>query len=404
LQVAHISKSYRTYRSELLRVASWFGYPARPREEQHVLDDVSFSVQPGETVGIVGQNGAGKSTLLKIICGTLKATGGEIRIAGRISAILELGMGFHPDLTGRQNVYHSAGLMGFSREQIDRVIDTVAAFAEIGDYFDQPVRTYSSGMQMRVAFAVATMYRPEVLVIDEALSVGDAYFQHKSFSRIRDFQKEGTTLLIVSHDRAAIQGICSRALLLDAGRVLRDGPPEEVMDYYNALIADKDNRRIDQKILADGKTQTVSGSGEVVIDQVVLSDSDGNPLDTARVGQEALLTIRLRAVSDVSELVVGFMIRDRLGLDVYGTNSFYLDRVVHDVRQQSILTYRYRFPVNLGIGSYAITVAAHCDYSHVAGNYQWLDRAVVFKVVNVSKAEFAGLAWLPVAVDVHVGD
>jgi lipopolysaccharide transport system ATP-binding protein len=358
-------------------------------------------VSPGETIGIVGQNGAGKSTLLKLIAGTLKPTTGDIVIGGRIAAILELGMGFHPDLTGRQNVYHSAGLMGYSHEQIDHVIDAVSSFAEIGDYFDQPVRTYSSGMQMRVAFAVATMYRPEILIVDEALSVGDAYFQHKSFDRIRQFQQDGTTLLIVSHDRAAIQSICERALLLDKGQVLKDGKPAEVLDFYNALIADQENRRIEQKTLADGSVQTLSGTGEVLIEKVILSDPDGNPLEFAGIGQDVVLTLQVKVLADIDELVVGFMLRDRLGMDIFGTNSFHLGKVLSDLRNDTTVTYRYRFPLNLGVGSYAVSVAAHCDYSHLSTNYHWLDRAVVFNVVNLNKQLFTGLTWLPVDLDVE---
>ena len=401
LKIVNISKTYRVYRSELQRVASWFGVPVRPREEQWVLKHVNFTVSPGEAVGIVGQNGAGKSTLLKVIAGTLKPTSGDVVVGGNISAILELGMGFHPDLTGRQNVYHAAGLMGYAREQIDQVIDQVRAFAEIGDYFDQPVRTYSSGMQMRVAFSVATMYRPEILIVDEALSVGDTYFQHKSFERIRQFQQEGTTLLLVSHDRAAIQAICSRALLLDRGQLIKDGNPEEVMDFYNALIADQENRSIDQKALPDGKVQTVSGTGEAVIEKVLLADQQGNPLEFVGVGQEVVLTLRVRAVADLPELVVGFMIRDRLGMDVFGTNSFQLGKVLHDLPKGTTVTYRYRLSLSLGVGSYAVTVAAHCGYSHLATNYHWIDRAAIVNIVNLDKQPFAGVSWLPVALDVE---
>lgn len=204
-----------------------------------VLRNVSFAIEPGEAVGLVGQNGAGKSTLLKLVTGTLQATEGSVHVNGRIAAILELGMGFNTELSGRQNVYHAAGLMGFSTAQVDQAISEIEAFAEIGPYFDYPVRTYSSGMQVRVAFAVATAFRPEILIVDEALSVGDVYFQHKCFERIRQFRQQGTTLLIVSHDRDSILALCDRAILLDKGRVLRDGGPEEVMDYYNALIADR---------------------------------------------------------------------------------------------------------------------------------------------------------------------
>jgi lipopolysaccharide transport system ATP-binding protein len=401
LTVADIGKSYRSYGSELKRVASWFGAPFQPVEEQWVLRNINLTVSPGETVGIVGQNGAGKSTLLKIIAGTLKPTTGQFAVAGRISAILELGMGFHPDLTGRQNVYHSAGLTGYAREQIDGLIGAVEAFAEIGGYFDQPVRTYSSGMQVRVAFSVATMSRPDILIVDEALSVGDVYFQHKSFDRIRQFQNEGTTLLIVSHDRAAIQAICTRALLLDRGSVIKDGNPEVVMDFYNALIADQENRGIEQKALADGKVQTVSGSREALIESAVLTDGAGQPLEFVSVAQEVELILRVRAAALIPELVAGFAIRDRLGQDVFGTNSFHLGKVLRDVPQGTTVTYRYRFRANLGVGSYSVAVAAHGDYSHLSANYHWLDRAVVFTVVNVNKQPFTGLTWFPVDLDVE---
>jgi len=193
LNVSGLGKAYRTYHSEFQRIARWFYLPSKPRDEHWVLKDINFSIEPGEAIGIVGQNGAGKSTLLKMITGTLQPTEGSIQVNGRIAAILELGMGFNPELTGRQNVHHAAGLMGFSSEQIAGAMDNIESFAEIGEYFDESVRTYSSGMQMRVAFAVATAFRPDILIVDEALSVGDSYFQHKSFERIREFQAQGTS-------------------------------------------------------------------------------------------------------------------------------------------------------------------------------------------------------------------
>jgi lipopolysaccharide transport system ATP-binding protein len=208
LCVDNLGKAYQSYGSEWRRMLSWFGAPVKPVEERWVLRHVNLSIQPGEAVGIVGQNGAGKSILLKLITGTLRPTEGSMRIHGRIAAILELGMSFNPEFTGRRNVYHVAGLMGFSQEEIKKVMPEIESFAEIGAYFDEPVRTYSSGMQVRVMFAVATAWRPEILIVDEALSVGDTYFQHKSFNRIREFQEMGTTLLIVSHDRSSIQTLC----------------------------------------------------------------------------------------------------------------------------------------------------------------------------------------------------
>ena len=239
LRVCDLGKSYRHYGSDWKRLAAVVGLPVRCESEHWVLRDVSFAVNPGEAVGLVGQNGAGKSTLLKIIAGTVAPTQGTVQIRGRIAAILELGMGFNPEATGRENVHNAAGLMGFSQDEIEERIGEIHAFCELEDYFDEPVRTYSSGMQMRLAFAVATAWRPEILIVDEALSVGDTYFQHKSFDRIRGFQQQGTTLLIVSHSAGSIKSLCDRALLLENGRLIMDGRPDTVLDFYNANLARK---------------------------------------------------------------------------------------------------------------------------------------------------------------------
>ncbi|HNX72479.1 ABC transporter ATP-binding protein, partial [Rivihabitans pingtungensis] len=199
IQVTGLGKAYRQYASRWGRLAEWLLPGARPRhQEKWVLHDISFAVAPGEAVGIVGINGAGKSTLLKLITGTSQPTRGTVSLQGRVAALLELGMGFHPDFTGRQNAYTAGQLIGLSAEDIHALMPEIEAFAEIGDYIDMPVRVYSSGMQMRLAFSVATCKRPDILIVDEALSVGDAYFQHKSFNRISEFAKQGTTLLIVS--------------------------------------------------------------------------------------------------------------------------------------------------------------------------------------------------------------
>lgn len=183
----------------------WLDPRGKPRHELHwVQQGLNFEVRAGEAVGIIGMNGAGKSTLLKMIVGTTQPTTGSVEMTGRVAALLELGMGFHPDFTGRQNAIMAGQLLGMSVEEILTLMPDIEAFAEIGEYIDEPVRVYSSGMQVRLAFAVATARRPDVLIVDEALSVGDAYFQHKSFDRIREFRKRGTTLLIVSHDKQAI--------------------------------------------------------------------------------------------------------------------------------------------------------------------------------------------------------
>ncbi|WP_278400591.1 ABC transporter ATP-binding protein [Stutzerimonas kunmingensis] len=399
LTVTQLGKAYRSYASELHRVASWFGMSIRARKENWVLREVSFAIEPGEAVGLVGQNGAGKSTLLKLIAGTLQPTEGTVAINGRIAAILELGMGFNTELSGRQNAYHAAGLMGFTVEQIDGVIGQIEAFAEIGRYFDQPVRMYSSGMQVRVAFAVATAFRPEILIVDEALSVGDLYFQHKCFERIREFRQQGTTLLIVSHDRDSILSLCDRAILLEAGRVLRDGRPEEVMDYYNALIADKEQATVQVSQLDDGSMQTRSGSGEARIESVTLCNVRGESVETLAVGEPVTLRIRVRIERVIPELVVGYVIKDRYGQSVYGTNTSYLQHTQRDLRAGETVEYRFAFNAALGVGSYSVALALHASESHVAKNYEWRDLALVFSVVNLDKPQFVGTAWMPPKVE-----
>ncbi|MCR8722040.1 ABC transporter ATP-binding protein [Pseudomonas syringae] len=399
LSVKNLGKAYRVYASEFQRIARWFGLSTKPKEEHWVLKHISFSIHPGEAIGIVGQNGAGKSTLLKMITGTLQPTEGSVQVNGRIAAILELGMGFTADLTGRQNVYHAAGLMGFNADRIDEVIKEIEAFAEIGTYFDEPVRTYSSGMQMRVAFAVATAIRPEILIVDEALSVGDSYFQHKSFDRIREFQKQGTTLLIVSHDRGSIQALCNRAILLEKGTVIKDGKPEEVMDFYNALIAEKENTTVQLRELEDGLVQTRSGSGEATIGPVTLHNAAGERIEYVSVGEPVSLRINARVNSAIPELVVGYLIKDRLGQPVYGTNTHHMGCKVVDLHAGESLDYVFSFTANLGPGSYSIAVALHTTDSHLSRNYEWVDLTLVFNIVNISQSEFVGLAWLPPVVE-----
>jgi len=393
LKVENLGKAFRSYRSEWLRFARWFGLPAKPSEEHWVLRHINFSIEPGEAIGIIGQNGAGKSTLLKMITGTLQPTEGQVHINGRIAAILELGMGFNPELTGRQNVFHSAGLMGFNPQQIQDAMTDIEAFAEIGDYFDQPVRAYSSGMQMRVAFAVATAYRPEILIVDEALSVGDTYFQHKSFSRIREFQEQGTTLLIVSHDRTAIQSLCNRAILLENGAVIKDGSPEEVFDFYNAIIAEKENSTVEVKKLENGKVQTSSGTGEAKVEEIILYNSKGEVADFIAVGEQIELHITVKIHQNIETLVLGYGIKDRLGQVMYGTNTWHTKQVIEKPTAGNKYRFVLTFPANFGAGSYSIQTALVDQNSHLSANYEWRDLALVFNVINIDKAQFAGCLW-----------
>ena len=395
LHLRDVGKAYREWGSEWRRFASWFGLHPKPESEDWVLRHVSFEVRAGEAIGIVGQNGAGKSTLLKIVTGTLRPSEGVVATAGTIAAILELGMGFNPDLTGRENVLHSAALMGHAHDKVLAAMPEIEAFAEIGEYFDHPVRTYSSGMQVRVAFAVATAFRPDVLIVDEALSVGDAYFQHKSFDRIRQFQKQGTALLLVSHDAAAIQSLCSRAILLERGHVLRDGKPQDVMDYYNALIAERENTQLREDEHESGRTRVVSGTGEATVQSVTLHDRDGALVEHVNVGDEVELRLSVRVDTDIPRLVLGYMIKDRLGQQIFGTNTHHTEQALHDARAGDVVEYRARFRMNLGPGSYSVSTALVSTETHLVNNYEWRDLALVFTVSNFDKPYFIGSAWMP---------
>lgn len=404
LEVRGVGKVYRAYRRERHRLMSWFGLPVKPSTETWVLQDISFSVGPGEAVGIIGQNGAGKSTLLKIITGTLAPSTGEVRTAGKVAAILELGMGFHPELTGRQNAYHAASLMGYSQQQIEAVIDNIHLFSEVGEYFDQPVRTYSSGMQMRVAFAVATAHRPDILIVDEALSVGDAYFQHKCFNLIRAFQAQGTSLLFVSHDSASIQSLCNRAILLHKGQLLKMGSPQSIIDLYNASLADPALNTARQTEQAGAQSEwSRSGSGEALLQRVQVQDAQGQRLDTCQTGQPVVLNITFQVTAELDAVVCGFVIRDRTGNWVFGINSQDYGHPLDNLQPGDNASIDFAFDLNLGEGSYSISVALTRSHrSHVEKNYDWVDLATVFKVVNSNKRHFAGLVWLDAQVEVAV--
>ena len=401
ITVTGLGKAYKQYPTRWGRLAEWILPAHKPRHQlKWVMQDVSFTVNPGEAVGIIGINGAGKSTLLKMITGTTQPTTGSVHVTGRVAALLELGMGFHPDFTGRQNAFMAGQLLGYRVEEIARLMPDIEAFAEIGDYIDQPVRVYSSGMQMRLAFSVATAHRPDVLIVDEALSVGDAYFQHKSFERIREFRKQGTTLLIVSHDKQAIQSICDRAILLNGGRLALQGAPEAVMDYYNAMLADRQNQIVKQDLRTDGKIQTVSGTGEAAIASITLTDENGCPIEFVEVGQLVRLLIEVEVLAPIERLVLGYGIKDRLGQVIYGTNTDFKEQPLFNVPAGSRHLFDIRFPANLGPGTYSVQTALVSTDTHLVNNYEWRDLALVFTVVNVNKSNFAGCAWMDPLIEI----
>ncbi|KXF78323.1 sugar ABC transporter ATP-binding protein [Paramesorhizobium deserti] len=397
LDVSHISKCYAAYRSNLQRFANWFGASIKPESEFWANRDISFQVRQGEALALIGQNGAGKSTLLKIITGTVRPTSGSVAVAGRISAILELGLGFNPEFTGRQNIYQAGGLMGFSQAELTELMPAIEDFAEIGEFFDQPIRVYSSGMQARLAFALATAKRPDVLIVDEVLSVGDSYFQHKSFDRIRQFKEEGTSIILVTHSLGDVRALCDRVILLDKGTVMKDGAPDEVVDYYNAMIADRENARmtVEQKRNQNGWLHTRSGTFEIVIDSIVLLDEKtGNPVNTARVGQKLLLKLVAHSNQNVPRLVLGYMLRDRTGHIIWGTNTWHTKQIIENVAAGEKIEYGLPFTCTLGPGSYSFSPTLVSSDTHLENNYEWQDNALVFDVVNVDGEFFIGSTWL----------
>lgn len=399
--VTALGKAYKQYPTRWSRLREWVTPGGRQfHQAKWVLQDISFSVRPGEAVGIIGINGAGKSTLLKLITGTTQPTAGSVHMIGRVAAMLELGMGFHPDFTGRQNALMAGQLLGISSEEMARLMTGIEAFAEIGDYIDEPVRVYSSGMQMRLAFSVATAIRPDILIVDEALSVGDAYFQHKSFDRIREFGKQGTTLLIVSHDKQAIQSICDRAILLNAGHLVMEGEPEAVMDYYNAMLADHQNQEVRQEVRDDGKVQTISGTGEAIVESIQLLDATGRPLEVVDVGQPVTLRVEVKARADIERLVLGYGIKDRLGQVIYGTNTHLKSQPLLNVTSGERYAFQIEFQANLGPGTYSVQTALTSDDTHLKNNYEWRDLALIFNVVNISKEHFAGCAWIDPEIEI----
>ena len=275
-------------------------------------------------------------------------------------------------------------------EELHSLMPEIEAFAEIGDYMEQPVRTYSSGMQMRLAFSVATARRPDVLIVDEALSVGDAYFQHKSFDRIREFRKAGTTLLIVSHDRQAIQNLCDRAILLAKGRLALEGAPEEVMDFYGARIAEKEQSTVRQERLDNGKVRTISGTGEAGFADIALINAQGQRVEVLEVGAQVTLEVTVDVRQDIPRLVLGFMIKDRMGQAIYGINTHRLHRELESLTAGEQIIYRFAFPANLGKGNYSIALSLSRFDSHLDTNYEWRDFALVFHVINIQKPDFVG--------------
>lgn len=403
ITITGLGKAFKHYRNRWERLLDWLWPFGAARYEQHwVLRDIDLKISPGEAVALIGMNGAGKSTMLKLISGTLQPTIGAVTVEGHLAALLELGIGFHPDFTGRQNVFMSGQLLGLSPAEIQALMPDIEVFAEIGDYIDRPVRVYSSGMQVRLAFSIATAKRPDILIIDEALSVGDAHFQHKSFERIQKYQAQGTTLLIVSHDKNAIQTICDRVVILDQGRLVEQGAPDAMFDLYNALIASADAVTVSAAKTADGQLQVVSGTGEASVAGIQLVDLEkALPVKIIEVGAAVRLEIDVAIHANIPCLILGFSIRNRLGQVVYGTNTFHTQQQLLDLKAGILKRFGINFSMNLGPGAYSVSTALVSSDTHLEQNYEWRDFATSFEVVNASVPYFEGQVSLAPSIEIR---
>jgi lipopolysaccharide transport system ATP-binding protein len=358
----------------------------------HALSDVSFHVQEGETLGIIGENGSGKSTLLKILTGILLPDGGSFHVEGRITGLLELGTGFNQEFTGLSNIYMNGTYLGLSKAEIDSRLDQIVAFAELGDFIDEPIKTYSSGMIMRLAFAVAIHAEPRCFVVDEALSVGDVYFQQKCMKRLKDFRAGGGSIVFVSHDLNAVKVLCDKALLLDKGRVVEDGNPEDVVNVYNFLIA---KRSKGQEIACQiDQEKTSYGNNKINVESLDIIDSRGNKADVLLSGKPVEIKLFLNANQTVSELTVGILIRDKFGQDIFGTNTFHMNQSMQ-MEQDGRCEVSFFFEeFNLGPGKYSVSASLHTGDTHVNECYQWVDRIKTFEVINGDDFIFIGISRL----------
>jgi lipopolysaccharide transport system ATP-binding protein len=398
IDVQNISKLFKLYRDPTDRLKEAL-HPFRKKyhEDFYALRDISFTIPKGQCTGIIGMNGSGKSTLLQIISGVLNPTQGAVKVEGRIAALLELGAGFNPEFTGRENIHFQCAIMGYDGIMTKKLLPEIIEFADIGTFIDQPVKTYSSGMYVRLAFSIAINADPDILIVDEALAVGDAYFQAKCLDRIREFKKQGKTLLFVSHDPGAVKTLCDYAFLLNKGQLVDHGEPDQVFDYYNGLIAEKSAALISAK----GDLRKRSGNQKVRIDAARIVNSRGQNTETLVSGEQVSIEVDLVANETTSNPTVGILIRDRLGNDIYGTNNHLLEVSFGEFKAGENFRVSYALPLDLGENVYSLTVAVHSDRTHLSENYDWLNKAVVFKVVPGTKNAFIGYCGLKAVVGVR---
>ncbi len=406
LRVEKVSKQYRIYErpGDRLKESLTRGLLRRHREFW-ALREVDFEIESGTTVGIVGPNGCGKSTLLQIISGTLAPTHGDVWHEGRIAALLELGAGFDPEFTGVENIYMNASLLGLTRRDTDALLPAIERFAEIGPFLYQPVKTYSSGMYVRLAFAIAASVEPDILIIDEALAVGDAVFQHRCLRRINELHERGATVVFVSHDAAAVRALCSRAILLKAGSVIADGKPADVLNLYQKIIMEREQAyeaeagapssqptRMSESLAAVSYAYR-HGDGSAEIIGAELTDATRARVEIVESGEPLALRVVTRFNHDVADPVIGFLIRNSHGIHAYGTNTKEQQIEFGAVRSGEVIEVTFAFDCWLGVDQYTISLAIH---SRDGQAYDWLDAALFVRVTSMTLTE--GIANLNASV------
>lgn len=338
IQVDHLDKVYKLYDKPMDRLREALGFSRKKKlyKEHYALRDVNLNVKKGETVGIIGTNGSGKSTILKIITGVLNPTAGNVNINGRISALLELGAGFNMEFTGVENVYLNGTMIGFSKAEIDAKLQDILDFADIGDFVYQKVKTYSSGMFVRLAFAVAINIEPEILIVDEALSVGDVFFQNKCYHKFEEFKAQGRTILFVSHDLSSISKYCDRVILLERGKKLGEGNPKEIIDMYKKVLVHQlddsaMNRKTEAKSGGDAwkdrmilnPDQDVYGNGLAEFEDFCVVDNSGNITNTIIKGEPFTVKMKVCFRGSVSEPIIAVSYKNRMGVEITGTNTMF---------------------------------------------------------------------------------
>ncbi len=424
ISVNGVSKRYEMYsqpRDRLLQILS-FGR-CQYFKEFWALRDISFSVQKGETIGILGRNGSGKSTLLQIIAGTLAPTSGEVRTSGVMAALLELGSGFNPEFTGRENIYLNGSILGFSKEEMDGRFDEIAGFADIGDHLDQPIKTYSSGMAVRLAFAVQACVSPQVLIVDEALSVGDEKFQRKCFDYIERLREDGCSILLVTHSTATVEKFCQRGVLLHKGEIHGIGPAKEIVDQYHALLYSDEKAYLrylntkktiedlqdapshahieahSSKLPASENTPETTGIRAVIVGWDVV-DSHGKLSEQFQTGESIKVRFLVDVLSQVDELQAGILIRTVEGVSAFGTSTLYHQKNYINAAQGSRLRFEFEIKAELCAGSYFITLAIADAISH--GDMLYLDRKTDVIVIKINQPRIlaSGIAMLGTVVSV----